>query len=76
MARPKGSKNRSTIARENAAKANKPVLDKLGNLIRNGETVGRVEFDDGVFVGMNFLTQKKVIAGDLEQVEGWLLSQF
>lgn len=76
MGRRKGSLNKSTIARMEAEKTNKPIIDKTGKLLRNGQEVGRIEYEDGLFVAMNLLTRRKASGFELEPVENWLTSQF
>lgn len=49
MARTKGSKNKATIIREEAAKSTKLELGKGDVVTRGGEVVGRALFQDGLF---------------------------
>lgn len=47
-------------------------LDKNGNVLRDKEVIGRISFDGGVFIGENFLSQKKVRRFDFDEVAAWL----
>ena len=49
MARTKGSKNKATIIREEAAKSTKLEMGKGDVVTRGGEVVGRAFFKDGLF---------------------------
>lgn len=50
MARTKGSKNKSTIAREEARMNSTIDIDKHDNIIFAGKKVGKIDYVDGVFV--------------------------
>ena len=47
-------------------------LQKNGTVTRDGEVIGRIDYDNGVFVGQNFLSQKQVKRFDFDEVASWL----
>lgn len=76
MGRPKGSKNKSTLARQAGIKMSVIKLtpaecDKHGNVTKNGQHVGTIDFEDGVFVGKNVVRGKRVVHEDYDQILAW-----
>ena len=50
MARTLGSKNKATVAKQQAQVSTALDVDKHGNITRGGASIGTLKFEDGFFV--------------------------
>lgn len=69
--RPPGSRNKATMEREQARVITGIEFDKYDNVFQNGERIGCIEYDDGVFIGKNERTQKQVVWPDYDDIVNW-----
>lgn len=70
---PRGKLRADKENRRSSQKGTRMIeLDKHGNVLRDGEKIGRIFCQDSVFIGENFLSQKKVRRFDFDEVAAWL----
>lgn len=74
--RPPGAKNKATLERETMRATINIELDKKDNVFQNGERIGSIDYEDGLFIGRNERTQKQATAFDYDHVVAWFKGEY
>lgn len=70
--RPKGSTNKPKAQPSRVA----IEFDKHDQVFQQGEKIGHIEYDDGVFIGINERTQRRSVAYDYDLIVAWFKGEY